>query len=284
MARHLVEHGYRVLNFDRQPFDQPHVPVLIGDITDHGQVMNAMTSHFGFGGLSRGAAPGPVDAVVHLAAVPRILICPDNETFRVNVMGTYTVLETAMKLGVSKVVMASSETTLGVCFAQGDIDFSAFPITESHPTQPMDSYGLSKVVNEQTAQAFAKRFGADIYALRIGNVIEPNEYNQFERFLDHPETRRRNAWSYIDARDLGEMVRLGLETDGLGYQVFNAVNDHITCREPAMDILSRFAPTTPVTAPLSARQAPISNAKAREMLGFRPLTDWREEVARLGLG
>ena len=37
----------------------------------------------------------------------------------------------------------------------------------------MDSYGLSKVVNEKTARAFAMRFGADIYALRIGNVIEP---------------------------------------------------------------------------------------------------------------
>ena len=133
-----------------------------------------------------------------------------------------------------KVIVASSETTYGVCFAEGDKDYHSFPLDEDYDSDPMDSYGLSKVVNEKTARAFAMRYGADIYALRIGNVIEPHEYANFPGYLADPPSRKRNAWSYIDARDLGEIVHLCLQKDGLGYQVFNAVNDTIT-GNPAHD-------------------------------------------------
>ena len=50
----------------------------------------------------------------------------------------------------------------------------------------MDSYGLSKVCNEKTARAFAMRYKADIYALRIGNVIEPHEYRTVQAVRRRP--------------------------------------------------------------------------------------------------
>jgi len=273
--------GYQILNFDLQPFAHPAIPTLIGDITESGQVFNAMTSHFGREGLKAGKAPGPVDAVVHFAAIPRILINPDNETFRVNVMGTYNVIEAAMKLGVRKVVIASSETTYGVCFAEGDKDFHQFPLEEDYDTDPMDSYGLSKVLNERTARAFAARFKADIYALRIGNVIEPHEYGQFPGFVADPPSRKRNAWSYIDARDLGQIVHLCLQKDGLGFQVFNAVNDAITADQPTAAFLAQWCPNTPMARDLVGNEAPLSNRKAREVLGFKEQHNWRDEVLAL---
>lgn len=274
----LLEQGHDILNFDRQAFDHPTIPTLVGDITDAGQVFNAMTSHFDRNGLKNGAVPAPVDAVVHFAAVPRIMINPDNETFRVNVMGTYNVIEAAMKLGVRKVVIASSETTYGVCFAEGDRDFHSFPLEEDYDVDPMDSYGLSKVVNERTARAFAQRFGADIYALRIGNVIEPHEYGRFPGFVADPPSRKRNAWSYIDARDLAQIVHLCLEKDGLGFQVFNAVNDSITADGPTAAFLAHWCPNTKQTRELVGSEAPLSNRRARELLGFREQHDWRKEL------
>jgi nucleoside-diphosphate-sugar epimerase len=279
---HLVAHGYSVLNVDLKPLDLPGVPTLIADLTDSGQAFNALTTHPTFAGFALGHPPRPPDAVVHFAAIPRVLIEPDNTTFATNVISTYNVIEAAMKLGVRKVIIASSETTYGVCFAEGDKDFHAFPLEEDYDIDPMDSYGLSKVCNEKTARAFAMRYGADVYALRIGNVIEPHEYRQFARFLADPPSRKRNAWSYIDARDLGEILRLCLEKDGLGFQVFNATNDTITLDTPTREAMKELCPNTPFTREVGEFEAPLSNRKARETLGFKEAHNWRKYVDRTG--
>jgi nucleoside-diphosphate-sugar epimerase len=277
---HLLAKGYDILNLDLKPLDLPGVTTLITDLTDNGQCFNALTSHFGLDHYADGAPPRTPDAVVHFAAIPRVGIEPDNKTFAANVISTYNVLEAAMKLGVRKVIFASSETTYGVCFAEGDKDYHEFPLTEDYDSDPMDSYGLSKVVNEKTGRAFAMRYGADVYALRIGNVIEPHEYVNFNAWLDNPPIRKRNAWSYIDARDLGEIVHLCLQKDGLGYQVFNAVNDTITANEPTPEFLAKYAPNTKVTRTMGPQEAPLSNRKIREVLGFREAHDWRNYVKR----
>ena len=276
---HLMAKGYELLNVDLKPFDHPGVNTLIADLTDSGQAFNALTTHFTDAGFKAGRPPAAPDAVVHFAAIPRVMIEPDNETFRVNVVSTYNVIEAAAKLGVRKIIIASSETTYGVCFAEGDKDFHGFPLEEDYDIDPMDSYGLSKVVNEKTARAFAMRYGIDIYALRIGNVIEPHEYDRFPAFLADPPSRKRNAWSYIDARDLGEIVHLALQKDGLGFQVFNAVNDTITATMPTREFLARYSPGVPIRRELGEFEAPLSNRKAREVLGFKEAHNWRKYVA-----
>lgn len=281
-GRHAVPYlqakGYDILNVDLKPLDLPGVNTLITDLTDAGQTFNALTSHFNLDHYADGAPPVAPDAVVHFAAIPRVGIEPDNKTFMANVASTYNVIEAAMKLGVRKVIVASSETTYGVCFAEGDQDYHSFPLEEDYDSDPMDSYGLSKVVNEKTARAFAMRYGADIYALRIGNVIEPHEYDAFSGYIANPPIRKRNAWSYIDARDLGEIVHLCLQKDGLGYQVFNAVNDTITADLPTAEFLAKYCPNTPVTREMGRSEAPLSNRKIREVLGFKEAHPWRNYV------
>jgi len=274
----LVNAGYEVHNIDLVPFDSPGVTNLIVDISDSGQVFNALSMHRDFGDLETGKGVQPFDAVVHFAAIPRILIKPDNETFKVNVMGTYNVIEAAVKLGIRKVIIASSETTYGICFAEGDRMPHALPMDEDYDVDPMDSYGLSKIVNEKTARAFSERTGADIYALRIGNVIEPHEYEAFKDFVAHPETRLRNAWCYIDARDLGQIVHRCIEKDGLGYQVFNATNDTITSDMTTQELAARFFPGVPFTREMGADEGLISNRKIREVLGFQEEHYWRNYV------
>ena len=61
--------------------DLPGVNTLIADVTDSGEVFNALTTHFGFDGFENGRRAAAPDAVVHFAAIPRVLIAPDNETF-----------------------------------------------------------------------------------------------------------------------------------------------------------------------------------------------------------
>ena len=281
-GRHAVAYlraqGHAVLNLDLKPLDMEGINTVITDLTDSGQVFNALSMHFDFDGFATGHGPASVDAVVHFAAIPRVLLQPDNETFRANVVSTYNVIEAATKLGIKKIIIASSETTYGVCFADGDKDYHSFPLEEDYDIDPMDSYGLSKLLNEKTGRAFAMRTGADIYALRIGNVISPEDYANFPAFLANPPSRKRNAWSYIDARDLGQIVNLCIGRDGLGFQVFNAVNDEITANEPTEAFLRKWAPNSPISRPMGDREAPISNRKIREVLGFREQHNWRQYV------
>ena len=273
---YLLNQGHKVLNLDLVPLPNPDVYTLKTDLTDSGQVFNALSSHFNMAGYE-GLRVEKVDAVIHFAAYARNLLVADNECFRGNVLSTYNVIEAACKLGIKKIIIASSETTYGVCFAQGDVDYHSFPLEEDYDVDPMDTYATSKLCGEQCARSFARRFGADIYALRIGNVIEPHEYEaDFPGYVNNPSTRKRNAWSYIDARDLGQICDLCVTHDGLGFQVFNATNDTITTKVPTVEFLTKECPGTPITREMGEWEAPLSNRKIREVLGYKDVHNWRK--------
>ncbi len=268
-----------MLNVDLTPLEAPNVSTLLADITDSGQMFNVLSSYAGFDELEPGTGVPGFDAVVHFAAVPRILLRPDNETYRVNVMGTYNVLDAASKLGIRKIIFASSETTYGVCFADGTRKPEYIPVDEEHPVVPEDSYAMSKVANEVTARSFQRRTGADIYGLRINNVISPEQYeDDFPIWLANPDMRRRNFFSYIDARDLAQIVDLCLKTDGLGYQIFNASNDDHSVALITSEIIARYYDGVPLKHAMGEDETFYSNRKARQMLGFRQAHCWRDYV------
>ena len=115
---YLLSKGRKVLNLDLIDFPKANLPTdrsiytLKTDLSESGQAMNALTSLFDMGEYALPKHPGPPDAVIHFAAYARNMLVPDNECFRVNVMSTYNVIEAACKLGVKKIIIASSETTI----------------------------------------------------------------------------------------------------------------------------------------------------------------------------
>ena len=278
VVKDLLDHGHQVLNLDRTVLRDSAARTLLTDLTDAGQVFNALASTTVGHEFAGELKPAPIDAIIHFAAIPRVMICPDNEVVRINVMSTYNVLDAASKYGIKKVVIASSETTYGLVFAEHERMPEYLPLDENYPIDPMDSYALSKVVNEATAKAFHARTGADIYCLRIGNVIEPADYAKFPAFFADPGQRRRITWSYIDARDLATAARLGVDTDGLGFQVMNVAADNVSSDLPTAELLSRFYPTVPIRKPLGEFETLLSNDKIKGLLGFRPAHDWRHQL------
>jgi len=274
---YLIEQGHYVTNLDLEPLEAEGVHNLQADLTDPGQVWGALTQPSSWGDLELPRGVPAYDAVVHFAAVPRIMITTDNETFRTNTMGTYNVIEAALGLGIRKVIFASSETTYGICFADGERKPEYIPVDEAHPTVPGDSYAMSKVCNEDTARCFQHRSGADIYGLRINNVIEPHEYAEmFPAFMDDPALRRRNIFAYIDARDLGHMVDCCLKTDGLGYEVFNVANPNTSVGITSDEVIARFYQSVEQKREMGEHETFYSIDKAREMVGFAPKHDWRD--------
>ncbi len=77
-GRHAIEYllqaGHRVLNLDLKPLDVPNVDNRIADITDAGQVFDVMASYAGYDELEPGTGVPKFDAVVHFAAIPRLLL------------------------------------------------------------------------------------------------------------------------------------------------------------------------------------------------------------------
>ena len=279
-GKHLIpyflEKGYSVVNADLVPLVMNGVDNINLDITDSGQVFNALSGYANIPELKLGEGIKNFKAVVHLAAIPRILVKPDNETFRINTLGTYNVMEAATKLGIKKIIFASSETTYGFCFAQGNPIPKWLPIEEDYETSPTDSYGLSKVLNEKTGKSFQKRTGIDIYALRIGNIIEPDEYNRFEEFCENPSIRLRNLFNYIDARDLAQAIELCIKKDGLGYEVFNVTHNINSVSLTTEEIIKQFFPNVKMRRDMEKYESILSSKKIRDVLGFNPAHDWKK--------
>ncbi|CCG83971.1 protein of unknown function [Taphrina deformans PYCC 5710] len=285
---YLLSKGHSILNLDYNGFTKESIELnpalkdvhtLDCDLTDSGQVFNALSSNFQMHNYSNQKADKP-DVLIHFAARARVMLVPDNETYRQNTTSTYNVIEAACKLGIQKIIIASSETTYGLCFSQGDHSrYTSVPLEETMDMTPEDPYALSKLSGEIVAKGFARRFGIDIYALRIGNVIEPHEYaTDFPNYLDNPEVRFRNAWSYIDARDLGQICDLCIRKSNLGFQIFNATNDTITVRGTTQDVIDKYLTGVKMTRPMGTHEAILSNKKIRDVLGFKDVHDWRKYV------
>jgi len=269
VAPYLAEQGHHVTNADLVPLEHPAVADLRVDLTDAGETYSALAGLATFDELDLPEKP-TYDAVVHFAAVPAILLTSDAATYATNVLSTYNVLEAATRLGVRKIVFASSETTYGICFAQGERRPLYLPVDEDHPTVPEDAYAMSKVAGEVTARSFQARTGADVYV------------EMFPPFLTDPSLRRRNVFAYIDVRDLGQMVQRCLKIDGLGYEVFNVANADMSVAATTQELQDRFYDGVEVRREMDRDETFYAIDKARDLLGFAPRHSWREVLADPG--
>ncbi|KAH7379596.1 hypothetical protein BKA66DRAFT_513069 [Pyrenochaeta sp. MPI-SDFR-AT-0127] len=281
VIKYLIQQEHHILNLDLSSLDNESVHTIHCDITDAGQVYNAFCTQFPLTEPLEPGIPTCPDAIIHFVGWSRPLLAPDNEVFCGNVRGFHNVLEAACKLGVKKIILASSVTTYGVSYAQGKRSFPSFPINEDLDVNPTDPYALSKVVGETMARSFATRFNIDIYCLRIGRIVCPDEYDDvFESYVYEADSWDVHGWSYVDARDLGQMCHKGLEVTGLGWQVFNATNSTITNLNETTDFLKRVCPDVPFTRAMSQFEAPISNKKMCQLLGFAEEHTWRQYFSR----
>ena len=108
-----------------------------------------------------------VDCVVHLAA-NGYSGAPWQSLLSNNIVATINVLDAAVAHGVRRIVFASTLHTMWGY--QGKVR----SITPEMPTQPANLYGVSKVVCEELARAYAQRQSLSVICLRIGQ-IEPGD-------------------------------------------------------------------------------------------------------------
>jgi nucleoside-diphosphate-sugar epimerase len=263
---HLQEHGYRVVALDRVP--DPGSPAAASvrvDLTEHGQVLEALTGvddrHDG------------VDAVVHLAAIPAPGLATNATTFANNITATYNVFAAARTAGIRNIVWASSETVLGLPF---DTPPPYIPVDEEYPVRPESTYSLVKSLEEEMARHFCRWLpDLKMIGLRFSNVMDPEDYARFPDFDADPASRRWNLWGYIDGRDGAQAVRLALEHDATGVDVFVIANADTVMSRRSADLAAEVYPGVPVTRELGEHETMLSIDKARRVLGFEPQHSWR---------
>ena len=255
--------AHEVTVFDRSPCPVGEsARYLPGDITDLGHVVGALAG---------------VDAVIHLAGIPTHSVAPNEDTFRINTMGTFNVHEAAWRLGIERVVTMSSEAVLG--WAPGAMvrEFAPayLPIDENHPVGAQDPYGLSKIACEAIARSYAAKCDMTAIVLRPPWIASPEEMLEVHRNGGRPATEF-GPCHYIDARDLAIACRHAIERDLSGYHVLFVGAGESTVDEPLASLYPRLMPAIgDRAAALTGTRAWVSIERAKEVLGWSPRRSWR---------
>jgi nucleoside-diphosphate-sugar epimerase len=267
VVRDLLEHGHAVLNIDRvapDPARSAPAPFLPAELTDYGEALEAVSG--------AEVLPG-IEAVVHLAAVPSPVHATPDVTFSTNIRSTHTVFSAAMRLGLERVVWASSETTLGLPFDRPP-DYA--PVDEQHELRPESSYALSKVLGEEMARQFSRWSGIPFVGLRFSNVMEREDYQQFPSWSDDPLLRKWNLWGYVDESHAAQAVRQALTVEFSGADAFIIAAADTVMRRPSRELMAEVYPGVPVSASVREHDTLLAIDKARRVLGYDPAFSWRE--------
>ncbi|WP_411543825.1 NAD-dependent epimerase/dehydratase family protein [Kitasatospora sp. DSM 101779] len=175
MRRVLRREAGRVILLDRVPLrpEADNEEVRTVDLRDAAAVESALTG---------------ADRVLHLAGVPDE--APLADLLDANVLGTHHVLEAARRLGIARVVLASSNRVTGF-----------YPVGHltgpQEPVRPDGLYGVSKAAIEALGRLYADKFGLSVVCLRIGS-FEP------------APTEPRHLATWLSPRDAVGFMRAAL--------------------------------------------------------------------------
>lgn len=158
----LIARGHKVRAFDRPRIDTKNlsesmadIEFVSGDFTNANDISNALEN---------------IDTVVHLVSTTNPASSNDAPVYDVetNIAGTVRLLALAKNAGVEKIIFASSGGTV-----YGEP--LKIPISETHPNNPICSYGIAKLAIEKYLHLFYHLYGLDYSILRIANPYGPRQ-------------------------------------------------------------------------------------------------------------
>lgn len=219
-------------------------------------------------------------ALIHLAAIPVPYEHPHQVVFGNNTAATFAALQAAADAGIRIAAIASSGSAYGTAFSPQVTMPRYLPVDEEHPLDNADPYGLSKEVDERTAEMFCRRYGISVAALRFHWIITRAE--QLEsvagfRAGQRDEGRLRGLWGYVDLRDAARACRLAVETavrEPYGFVPMNIVAADVLADVAVEELIAEHAPGSEVRGDLS--RGAFAIARAERVIGWRPEHSWRE--------
>lgn len=225
------------------------------------------------------------EVVVHLAGIDQSLASADAAVFRTNVQGTWNAFEAAEQAGVRRVVLCSSTSALGLDHTNLHRPPLYLPVDEAHPTRPSSTYGMSKLIGEEIAAAFARRGKLEVLIIRPSYVAFPEMLafmagtmgTQAEREAEPVPLLR----AYVAPEDAARAFARATECDDPGIETFLIAAADTFSDEPTLDHLRRtYGTLPPIRRPelyeKNPRASVLDTDKARRMLGWQSTTTWPE--------
>ena len=256
VVRRLLERGdtVRVLDLADNEDRPPEVELLRGDVRDPALVARAMSG---------------VQRVHHdVAQVP---LAKDREKFwSVNVEGTRTVLDAALKAGVEHVVLVSSSAVYGVPQTN--------PVTLATLPTPREAYGKAKLEGERLSREYVER-GLRVSVVRPRTVLGHGRLGIFQILFEWVRRGRpvyllgsgENRYQFVHVDDLVDLCSRADAQEKSG--VYLAGTDRFGTMRELLEGLVRHAGTgSPVRSlPFRATQLAMT---LTSKLGLSPLGDY----------
>jgi UDP-glucose 4-epimerase len=238
------------------------------------------------------AAMQGCDYAFHLAAL-WLLHCHEypRAAFKVNIEGTFNVLEACLRHKIKRLVYSSSASVYG--------DALVSPMTEDHPYNNRTFYGATKIAGEHMARAFNARYGLNYVGLRYMNVYGPRQdykgvyTSVIMKMLDRLDKNEppvvygdgSQTYDFIFVEDTARanVCALKADTNDTFYNVGSGVGT--TIKEIAgllLDIThSNLQIKYEPSGPTFVTKRIGSTERAKKELGFQTTTDLRAGMKKL---
>jgi len=175
LARKLVKSGEKIILFDLYPNEssikdiKDKVTIVSGDVSDYQVVLDTLDKH-------------NVGSVIHTAALLSVAAADElMNAYRVNIEGTFNLLEACRVHDVKRVVFVSSLAAFG--------PNTPFPFHNKSYREPASFYGASKAVGEVLGTFYSHAHGIDFRCVRLAVVIGPGRRGRgatvsFSKFVE----------------------------------------------------------------------------------------------------
>lgn len=242
------------------------------------------------------------EVVFHQAALGSVArsVARPLATDMVNVHGTLTVLDAAQRVGVRRVVLASSSSVYGGARSPGPSESSPASTREDVPLTPRSPYAVSKLTGEHYARVAWELGGLETVCLRYFNVFGPRQRHDspyaavIPLFMEavstggsaqvHGDGRQSRDFTFVsDAVQANVRAAVAPVAAAAG-QAFNVARGDPHTLLELLDILAGLAGTTISPVHVEARAGDIRHShadigSARAALGYEPQVSFADGLA-----